>query len=63
MKEWRNIDTMCKSPLKGFQIGWTEKKKPNYMICSYHVDHVEKIKGTWTKQYDTFISSLASRTH
>ena len=60
MKEWRNIDTMCKSPLKGFQIGWTEKKKPNYMICSYHVDHVEKIKGTWTKQYDTFISSLAS---
>lgn len=50
---------MCKSPLKGFQIGWTEKRKPNYMICSYHVDHVEKIKGVWTKQYDSFISSLA----
>lgn len=51
---------MCKSPLKGFQIGWTENHKPNYMVTSYHVDHLEKIKGVWTKQYDSFSSSLAT---
>lgn len=51
---------MCKSPLKGFQIGLTENRKPNYMVCSYHVDHIEKIHGKWVKQYDSFISSLAS---
>ena len=37
---------MCKAPLKGFQIGWTEKRKPNYMICSYHVSHVTGDKQT-----------------
>lgn len=50
---------MCKSPLKGFAIGLTENRKTKYMITSYHVDHVEKIRGKWTKQYDSLISSLA----
>lgn len=31
---------MCKRPLKGFQYGLTDAGKPNYIICSYDVDHI-----------------------
>lgn len=52
---------MCKSPLKGFQIGLTENGKPNYKVVSYHVDHLEKHKGLWKKEYDEFISPFAEK--
>lgn len=31
----------CKHPLKGWVIGETAKGKPDYMITSYNVNHVE----------------------
>lgn len=47
---------MCKHPLKGFPIGKTEKMKTKYLVTSYKVDHIEKVRGMWTKCYDKFIS-------
>ena len=52
---------MCKSPLKGFQIGLTEKGKPDYKVVSYHVDHLEKRNGIWRKEYDKFVSPYAEK--
>lgn len=52
---------MCKSPLKGFQIGLTDNGKPNYKVVSYHVDHLEKHKGIWRNEYDKFVSPFAEK--
>lgn len=52
---------MCKSPLKGFQIGYTKTGKPDYMITSYLVDHIEKINGQWFKAESAFVSRLATK--
>lgn len=31
---------MCDRPLHGFQIGYTRKGKPNYLICSPQIDYI-----------------------
>lgn len=49
----------CTHPLKGFQIGFTENGKPDYLICSRKVHHIEKIGKVWEKVYDEFVSPRA----
>lgn len=39
----------CNHPLKAFPIGRTENDKVKYKICSYEVDHLEKIGNEWKK--------------
>lgn len=39
---------MCDRPLRGFQIGYTRKGKPNYLICSADVDYI------WTTDKDIY---------
>lgn len=41
----------CYHPLKGFQIGYHPSGKPNYKICSYSVDHLERSpqSGQWVE--------------
>lgn len=53
---------MCKHPLKGFQIGFTENGKPNYKIVPYKVDHLEYFKGEWRSCYESFVSPFSERT-
>ena len=38
----------CYKPLKGWQIGWTARGKPEYKITTYYIDHVEYDGSTWT---------------
>lgn len=48
---------MCTNPLKGFRNGETKNGKPNYIITSYKVDHIEIDKnGSPIKAYDHFLS-------
>lgn len=48
---------MCSKPLKGFEYGVTKNGKPNYIVTSSNVDHVEISKsGAVTYCYDSFIS-------
>lgn len=51
----------CKHPLKGFQIGLTENGKPNYLITSYSVDHIEKFNGRWQKIDTKFCSNYSEK--
>lgn len=37
----------CYHPLKAFPIGLTDNGKPQYKICSYDANHVEKYRGQW----------------
>lgn len=51
---------MCTSPLKGFRYGETKNGKPNYIIKSYSVDHLEVTpSGSINTCYDHFISDTA----
>ena len=52
---------MCKSPLKGFQIGTTINGKPEYKIVSYHAHHVEKVNNVWRAAYEPFVSAFAEK--
>lgn len=46
----------CVHPLKGFIIGKTENGKNKLMVTPYKVNHLEKVKGLWTKCFDEFKS-------
>lgn len=52
---------MCKRPLKGFQIGYTESGKPDYKVVSYSVDHVEYNGKTWIPAFNSFVSPYAQK--
>ena len=55
----------CYHPLKGFDIsaieGLTKNNKKNYKICSYEVNHLEKINGKYIPFADSFRSSRCER--
>lgn len=48
----------CYHPLKAFLIGKHPSGKNKYKICSYDVDHVERINGTWYSVPTSFRSSI-----
>lgn len=49
---------MCDRPLHGFQIGYTRKGKPNYLICSPQIDYIYKDKDKWIKAHGTIPRNL-----
>lgn len=51
---------MCTSPLKGFQIGFTENGKKDLKICSYDVNHIERVGLNWSKCYTTIPNPRAA---
>lgn len=51
----------CSSPLKAFPIGFHPSGSVKYKICSFTVDHVELISGTWYSMSDIIRSSSAER--
>lgn len=51
----------CNRPLKGFQDGLTKNGKPNYIITSYKVHHIEISKGKYKKCFDSHISPDTDR--
>ena len=51
----------CYHPLKGFQIGLTDKGRPDYKICSYDTDHVEYNGKCWSACPTTRRSATSSR--
>lgn len=52
---------MCLSPLKGFQNGFTDSGKPNYIITSYNVNHIEIKNDKVEKCLNEFISPYARK--
>lgn len=51
----------CYHPLKGFQIGLTDKDRPNYKICSYDTHHVEFSNGVWSAASSEIKSKYCSK--